>query len=549
MELPRRQPPRPLLPLFVLVLGLALVAFVILPPGLVLHREVALEGPFEHAGSRFAFEAEVPRELPQDHNGTIVNSRAVVLEDGKELGPAHAGVARVDEVGSGAFAHLREGLWFSTSDGSDPNSNGRSYALRVPAALPVLPHLLVVVLLQVLLAFAASRWLAGLEPGSRWRRLGPWVQLALALGALQLACYVLVEHELVESGRLDEQLYRQAFGDPRLAELPPPEFRFVPHHYLNYALNPEQYRGGVLQHDPVYRIRRTEPLRPRREVKLRILALGGSTTYDNALLREEDTWVYRLESKLRADYGPGVEVINGGVGGYTLYENFIHYVTLLTYLQPDVVLIFSGINDVNPRMFGDLAPDYSNYRRPWRRGTNDLLPSPVPWLAPFFPYRYYYLRAVVLPARQRSIGRETQYEYPWPDTWQASLERNGPQLYGEILDNLVLLLRAQGHRVVILPQYFTPRRGRDQTFAVGVNEHNEIDRQVAERYGLPFGAALLEPDTFSPADTVDNCHFSTSGAARMAELVYDLLRSSGTLDDALAAGPGAPASIPSPPPP
>ena len=32
--------------------------------------------------------------------------------------------------------------------------------------------------------------------------------------------------------------------------------------------------------------------------------------------REKDTWVYRLEHKIREAHGPDYDVINGGVGGY-----------------------------------------------------------------------------------------------------------------------------------------------------------------------------------------------------------------------------------------
>lgn len=511
-----------------MLLGLALIALVLLPPGMVRHRLVVLEGPFARGGSQLAFRAEVPRDLPDDHNGTIVNSRVEVLENGRPLGPGHAEISQVDEVGNGAFAHLRDGLWFSTSDRTDPNTNGRRYQLRVPVALPPWFHLGSIVVLHVLAAFLVSRWLAGAAAGRRWRRLEPWFQLALVLVTLQAACWALVENELVEHGQLDELLYRQAFGDPRASISPAPEFRFTPHHYLNYALNPKQQRDGVFQHEARYRIRRTQALRPRDATTLRVLALGGSTTYDNALLREQDTWVYQLELRLRAEIGPDVEVINGGVGGYTLYENFIHYVTHLTYLQPDLVLIFTGINDVNARLFGDLAPDYSNYRAPWRVG-GDLLPSPLAGLAPLSAYRLYYLRQVVLPARQRTIGRETRPHHPGSRSWEEALDRNGPELYGEILENFVRLLLAQGRRVVILPQYFSPRNEADRTLAVGVEQHNRVNREVAQRHDLPFGAALLQPGAFGPGDTVDNCHFSASGAAHMAELVHDLLQSGGFL--------------------
>jgi arylsulfatase A-like enzyme len=58
-----------------------------------------------------------------------------LLEDGRELGPAHSPHEDVREQGSGRYSHWKGRLFFSTSDGSDPNTNGRSYAIDFDAAL------------------------------------------------------------------------------------------------------------------------------------------------------------------------------------------------------------------------------------------------------------------------------------------------------------------------------------------------------------------------------------------------------------------------------
>ena len=61
-------------------------------------------------------------------------SRAVVLEDGRPLGPAHAVHATIREQGRGAFSHWLDQVYFSSSDGSDPRSNGREYVIEIPDA-------------------------------------------------------------------------------------------------------------------------------------------------------------------------------------------------------------------------------------------------------------------------------------------------------------------------------------------------------------------------------------------------------------------------------
>ena len=54
-------------------------------------------------------------------------SKLRFFEDEKELGPAHAGHAEIRQNGKGRFSHWKTLLYFSTSDGSDPRTNGRKY--------------------------------------------------------------------------------------------------------------------------------------------------------------------------------------------------------------------------------------------------------------------------------------------------------------------------------------------------------------------------------------------------------------------------------------
>lgn len=60
-----------------------------------------------------------------------------LFENGKPLGPGHAFHAVVRETGKGAYSHWAAGhmLLFSTSDNSNPNTNGRTYTMTCDAAV------------------------------------------------------------------------------------------------------------------------------------------------------------------------------------------------------------------------------------------------------------------------------------------------------------------------------------------------------------------------------------------------------------------------------
>ncbi|MGY8685022.1 hypothetical protein Q2941_45860 [Bradyrhizobium sp. UFLA05-153] len=55
-------------------------------------------------------------------------SPIIVYEDGRPLGPAHSTFADIKQFGAGRFSHLKgHGIIFSSSDNTDPNTNGRVY--------------------------------------------------------------------------------------------------------------------------------------------------------------------------------------------------------------------------------------------------------------------------------------------------------------------------------------------------------------------------------------------------------------------------------------
>lgn len=59
-------------------------------------------------------------------------SRYVMREDATQIGPAHSLHATIREAGQGCWSHWGQFILFSSSDGTDPRTNGRKYALMKP---------------------------------------------------------------------------------------------------------------------------------------------------------------------------------------------------------------------------------------------------------------------------------------------------------------------------------------------------------------------------------------------------------------------------------
>jgi predicted dehydrogenase len=93
-----------------------------------------LRPPFRSDGG-VAWIADLPRELWEETDTleTPQRSRLRLLEDAHELGPAHALHAAIQDGGEGRYSFWSRVVYFSASDGSDPNTNGRSYTVAFAA--------------------------------------------------------------------------------------------------------------------------------------------------------------------------------------------------------------------------------------------------------------------------------------------------------------------------------------------------------------------------------------------------------------------------------
>jgi lysophospholipase L1-like esterase len=80
----------------------------------------------------------------------------------------------------------------------------------------------------------------------------------------------------------------------------------------------------------------------------RIFALGESTTFGwKGVRTHRQAWPALLEEKLRAAYpSRPIEVVNGGVPGWTSVHQRVNFVLRISKLAPDAILIYHGNNDL-----------------------------------------------------------------------------------------------------------------------------------------------------------------------------------------------------------
>jgi SAM-dependent methyltransferase len=97
-------------------------------------KRVPLTPPFAQDGCAYSVVVGTSEMPAGDSCDQPKASPLVLLEDGVPLGPAHAHHYAIREQGVGRFSHWVDTMIFSTSDNTNPNENGRSYAIGVPSA-------------------------------------------------------------------------------------------------------------------------------------------------------------------------------------------------------------------------------------------------------------------------------------------------------------------------------------------------------------------------------------------------------------------------------
>lgn len=107
---------------------------------------------------------------------------------------------------------------------------------------------------------------------------------------------------------------------------------------------------------------------------IRVMAVGGSTTFDRGVTADSLAWPAQLESRLNAlGTGAEYEVINAGTSGYTVLDNLIRLQTELHEYRPDVIILYHAHNDLFGALNRDPTVPLDAFERP---GEVDAL---TPW--------------------------------------------------------------------------------------------------------------------------------------------------------------------------
>ena len=315
-----------------------------------------------------------------------------------------------------------------------------------------------------------------------------------------------------------ERVYKWA----RLYDIPKEQQLYQEHPYLPYALTPGYRNAEGSNRVNALGYRGDETTREKPPGAYRIVCLGGSTTW-TALDDYTLSYPHLLQKALRERYGhPEVEVINGGVSGYTTYESLLNLELRALDLSPDLVVVYHAINDAKARLIPPerYSGDNAGYRRPLRIEYSVFERS---LFVHYLFVQWGLSETNSLERMARRPGVEIPEGASEEETRRIMMETvhaNPPIYFERNLRSLVGAARANGAEVLLTSWAHTTEVGGDMEkpwYQEMVREHNGISRRVAEEMRAPFYDFAAE----MPAEArywKDCMHMSEEGAPLKADL-------------------------------
>ncbi len=295
----------------------------------------------------------------------------------------------------------------------------------------------------------------------------------------------------------------------------------------------------------------------------RIVVLGGSTVL-NREVRYKSNALFLLEERLQKKYPDKIiEIINAGKDWYTTEHSLIQYLFLLQDLDPNMVIMWHGINDLyascTPSEFnyGIFKSDYSHLFGAISKMSFSYFSIP-----PIFSIKLVsvdLLGKSLVNVLYSDITQKIRHEMLVKEAREFVSSNNNKKVpfpslisYERNLRTTILFMRTENVAVLIgnqpslykknptvnesvilpFPEMGCTYKGKKfslSTFLYGLRKFNLVTRSVAESENIDF----IDLDAGIPKQAkyfVDSVHFSEIGNRKLAELLYAHILQKGIIE-------------------
>jgi lysophospholipase L1-like esterase len=293
----------------------------------------------------------------------------------------------------------------------------------------------------------------------------------------------------------------------------------------SFTINNMGFRGGKLE-------------QPKPADEFRIFMIGGSTT-ECLYLDDSESIDAIVQDQLteRSGTSLAVRVYNAGKSGDAIDDHASMLVHRIVQLQPDIISVFAGVNDLTRSIYG-----YDYLHRVQERGAK-ALPLAKLLVTEFqLPRRAHYLLKRFAPTEQElqeTITRVSNYAEKVELRKSVPVSDEHPELnleaYANYLRTIIGVARGHGIDLVFMTQpsswnsqidssigdwhWMSYRFGvvyREDFMDEALESYNDVMRAIAEEHSVPvYDLARSLPK--SSAYFYDDVHLNVGGAATAGE--------------------------------
>lgn len=300
----------------------------------------------------------------------------------------------------------------------------------------------------------------------------------------------------------------------------------VPMPYVNYVPSPAYPEHNSLGY------RGPEIELPKPAGIYRIVALGGSTTYSTAT-SYANSYPAQLQNILRNDYGyEKVEVINGGFIGYTSWETLANFEFRVLELEPDMIILYEGVNDIAPRE--QISVDcYRGHNV--LRGLN---PARGFWIerdTPLSPSALYRLIAITLGWMPDPSKINSAFELPKANCQlddlpvEQRVADNPPVYFERNLRSILAIAQTNNVQAVLSTWAYYLDQERPAYWREAVSENNTIIKNLAQAMDVPLYDLMTNMPVNPAYWGSDGIHMFPPGAHEQAKEYAAFLAEQGLL--------------------
>ena len=263
----------------------------------------------------------------------------------------------------------------------------------------------------------------------------------------------------------------------------------------------------------------------------RIVMLGGSAVYTSRVQSNFDSIPARLELSLKNRGFNKIEVINGGVSGYSTAEALINLQFRVLELSPDMVIVYEAVNDLHNR-YVPAELHHADNRGRLKRWQGEYFPFwAQSYLGRLIALRKGYLNKYLFLdnyiAAPTYLGHTASDSATTGVNYKELLKKNRPNFFRDNLLSIYGICKVRGISFVLSTYGFTLKQQelgylKTKEYQSGLLEMNQVIRDLAKTNSIPifdYAEKMSDESEFWR----DEIHVSKIGASLTGEMFAKFL--------------------------